>query len=101
MPHNLAFIAITSRLSPLLSKAQRRWIEKVQERLRVTSAVLGDMKPVKMQGLSGTLLPVIQGLRIDEINTSQSYRKFLVAILLLCKPTGNSSYCHESLLIRP
>ncbi|GAB1207658.1 hypothetical protein APSETT445_006383 [Aspergillus pseudonomiae] len=57
----------------------------VQERLCVTSAMLSDMKAVKMLGLSGVLLPVIQGFRSREIETSRSYRKLLVAMLLLCK----------------
>lgn len=80
-----AFIAITSKLSSSLGGKQRRWMEKVQERLRVTSAMLGDMKAVKMLGLSRVMLPVVQGLRVDEINTSRSFRKSLVALILLCK----------------
>ncbi|KAK3690284.1 ABC transporter [Podospora appendiculata] len=79
----LVFVAITSRLSSSFISMQRQWIEKVQERLRVTSAILGDMKAVKMLGLSRDILPVIQGLRVDEINTSRSYRKMLVVILFL------------------
>jgi hypothetical protein len=68
-----------------MSTAQRRWIEKVQERLRVTSAMLGDMKAVKMLGLSPAILPIIQDLRINEINTSRSFRKLLIATLIMCK----------------
>ncbi|OGM47940.1 hypothetical protein ABOM_002790 [Aspergillus bombycis] len=79
----LLFVAGSSKLSFSMNTAQRRWIEKVQERLRVTSAMLGDMKAVKMLGLSGVLLPVIQGFRSREIETSRSYRKLLVAMLLL------------------
>lgn len=77
------FIAITSRLSVSFGMAQRHWIEKVQTRLRVTSAMLADMKAVKMLGLSRSMVLVIQGLRADEIHTSRSYRKLLVAMILL------------------
>ncbi|KAB8258546.1 ABC transporter [Aspergillus pseudonomiae] len=79
----LLFVAGSSKLSASMNTAQRRWIEKVQERLCVTSAMLSDMKAVKMLGLSGVLLPVIQGFRSREIETSRSYRKLLVAMLLL------------------
>jgi ATP-binding cassette subfamily C (CFTR/MRP) protein 1 len=51
----------------------------------VTSAVLGDMKTIKMLGLSRVVLPVIQGLRADEIRTSRSFRRLLVAVVMLGK----------------
>lgn len=84
-PLYLAFIGATTKLSLAANPAQRRWIEKVEERLRVTSAFLGDMKAVKMLGLSPTMSNIIQRLRIDEIKTSKAYRKLLVTMILLCK----------------
>ncbi|KAK3319769.1 ABC transporter [Cercophora scortea] len=79
----LVFVAITSKLSANFGNLQRQWIEKVQERLRVTSAMLGDMKAIKMLGLSRAVLPVIQGLRLDEINTSRAFRSRLVTVISL------------------
>jgi hypothetical protein len=79
------FIAFTSKLSSSFSAAQRRWIENVQARLRVTSAMLGDIKAIKMLGLSRTMVSVIQALRTDEIRSSRPYRKLLVEMLLLGK----------------
>lgn len=79
----LVLIAITSRVSVFYSAAQRRWVEKVQERLRVTSAVLGDMKAIKMLGFSRVVLPIVQGFRMDEIKTSRSFRKLLIAVIML------------------
>ncbi|KAJ5279506.1 ABC transporter [Penicillium angulare] len=79
----LVFIAATSRISFYLKDAQVKWIEKVQKRLRATSAMLGDMKAVKMLGLSRKMLPLIQDLRIEEINTSHSYRKYFIAMIML------------------
>lgn len=61
------------------------WIEKVQERLRVTSNVLDDMKAVKMLGISTVMSDMIQKLRQVEIQTSKVYRKLLVWNVLLCK----------------
>lgn len=80
----LVFIVITSKVSVLLMTAQTRWIEKVQERLRVTTILLGEMKAVKMLGLTQVMSTVVQGLRVNEIKTSKAYRKLLVIIILLC-----------------
>ncbi|TQN65415.1 ABC transporter atnG [Colletotrichum shisoi] len=79
----LVFIAAMSKISVASRTAQMRWIEKIQERLRVTTTVLGEMKAVKMLGLTDVMSTTIQRLRTDEINTSKSFRKLLVATLLL------------------
>ncbi|KAJ0162521.1 Canalicular multispecific organic anion transporter 2 [Colletotrichum tanaceti] len=79
----LVFIAAMSKISVASRTAQMRWIEKIQERLRVTTTVLGEMKAVKMLGLTNVMSTTIQRLRTDEINTSKSFRKLLVATLLL------------------
>lgn len=46
--------------------------------------MLGDMKAVKMLGLSDIMFTVIQKLRIDEINTSKGFRKLLIVRIVLC-----------------
>lgn len=72
-------------MSKAAKTAQVAWIEKVQERLRVTSTMLDDMKAVKMLGLSTVMSDMIQKLRNVEIQTSKVYRKLLVWNVLLCK----------------
>ncbi|OHE98210.1 ABC transporter [Colletotrichum orchidophilum] len=79
----LVFIAAISKISVASRIAQMRWIEKIQERLRVTTTMLGEMKTVKMLGLADVMSTTIEELRNDEINTSKSFRKLLVATLLL------------------
>ena len=49
------------------------------------SAVLKDMKAVKMLGLSGVLSDVIQSLRAREVKASTAFRKLMIVMLLLCK----------------
>lgn len=78
-------IGITVPMSHFSKKAQVAWIEKVQDRLRVTSNMLDDMKTVKMLGLSTIICDTIQRLRRVEIQTSKVYRKLLVWNVLLCK----------------
>ncbi|OQO08332.1 hypothetical protein B0A48_06202 [Cryoendolithus antarcticus] len=77
------FIAITSQIAAAMNTAQGRWIERIQARLRVTSAFLDDIKAVKMQGLTGVLANTIRDLRTAEIETSKAFRKLLVGMLLL------------------
>ncbi|KAJ0350144.1 hypothetical protein COL154_013387 [Colletotrichum chrysophilum] len=72
-----------SKISVASRTAQMRWIEKIQERLRGITIVLGEMKAVKMLGLTDVMSTTIQRLRTNEINTSKSFRKLLVATLLL------------------
>lgn len=88
--HNspVVFVAITSKISASASTSQRQWVEKVQERLRVTTAVLGDMKSVKLLGLPTVLSKIISAIRLDEIETSEGFRKIIVATILLCKTSS-------------
>ncbi|KAK1597503.1 ABC transporter [Colletotrichum navitas] len=79
----LVFISAVSKISVATKTAQTRWIEKIQERLRTTAAMLGEMKAVKMLGLGEVMSNKIRHLREDEIGTSKSFRKLLVATLLL------------------
>ncbi|KAI1762970.1 ABC transporter [Hypoxylon sp. FL1150] len=77
------FIAVTYKVSKRAKAAQLRRVERVQERLRVTSSFLSNMKAVKMLGISPVMSSVLQKLRVDEINVSKAYRKLLVWALLL------------------
>ena len=74
----VAFIGATFKISALARNSQRLWIEKVEERLKITSSMLGDMKAVKMLGLTDKMETIIQGLRQVEIETSKVFRKILI-----------------------
>nr|CAC28822.2 related to multidrug resistance-associated protein [Neurospora crassa] len=58
--------------------AQVAWNERVQKRVAVTANMLGDMKAVKMLGLTGVLGNIIEGLRRAELKTSEKFRKYLL-----------------------
>ena len=80
----VVFIGATTKLSAAANATQVRWIEKVQERLRVTSHVLDNIKSIKMSGLTAIMTSAIEKLRSDEVTTSEGYRTVLVVMLLLC-----------------
>ncbi|KAF3012558.1 hypothetical protein E8E14_000617 [Neopestalotiopsis sp. 37M] len=87
----LISIGITVPMSNLSKKAQVAWIERIQDRLRVTSNMIDDMKAVKMLGLSPIISDTIQRLRRIEIQTSKVYRKILVWNVLLSECPQNIS----------
>ncbi|OTA07898.1 hypothetical protein A9Z42_0088200 [Trichoderma parareesei] len=59
------------------------WIEKVQERLRATTSLLGDIKAIKMLALPHVILQLLTNLRENEIKISKRFRELLVATLML------------------
>ncbi|KAK3332944.1 P-loop containing nucleoside triphosphate hydrolase protein [Cercophora scortea] len=87
----LLSVAINVPVSNAAKNSQLVWIKKVQERIRVTSTMLDDMKGIKMLGLSTVMSNVIQNLRQVEIQTSKVYRKLLVWNVLLSECPQNIS----------
>lgn len=77
----LAMIPVSTKSG----QAQKQWIERVQERLAVTSSMLGKIKTVQMLGLGDTLYKLISQLREIEIQTSSRFRKLLIWQIVLCK----------------
>ncbi|RDH38689.1 P-loop containing nucleoside triphosphate hydrolase protein [Aspergillus welwitschiae] len=74
----LVFVAATFKVSGATNKYQRLWIERIEERLRLTSYTLENIKAVKMLGLSEKLYSIIRSLRHAEIATSTVFRKLLI-----------------------
>ncbi|KAL8792917.1 MAG: hypothetical protein Q9195_004494 [Heterodermia aff. obscurata] len=79
-----AAILAMLRVSALSNQSQKLWVERVEERLHLTSKTLGDMKVVKMLGLSETLSRIIERSRQAEIKTSIKLRRLLVWQIFLC-----------------
>ncbi|KAJ5139829.1 P-loop containing nucleoside triphosphate hydrolase protein [Penicillium atrosanguineum] len=63
------------------ANAQGTWLEAVEERVAVTSRVLGVMKSIKMTGLTETIANNIRDLRSQEIKASFLYRLYTVIII--------------------
>jgi hypothetical protein len=70
-------------------RAQKQWVERVQERLAVTTSMLGKMKTVQMLGLGDTLFKLVSRLRQVEVETSSRFRKLLIWQIVLCKKLAN------------
>ncbi|KAH8703553.1 P-loop containing nucleoside triphosphate hydrolase protein [Talaromyces proteolyticus] len=74
----LAFVLMTFKISARGKRYQKLWAEKVEERLAVTSSMLGDMRAIKMLGLSDKLFDIVDKLRRTEIYESRKFRILLV-----------------------
>ncbi|CAG8888161.1 unnamed protein product [Penicillium egyptiacum] len=63
-------------LAVACGKAQGIWLEAVEERVTVTSKVLGVMKSIKMTGLTETISSSLRDLRSAEIHASFPFRLY-------------------------
>ena len=81
---SLIFIGITFKISTIANNQQRRWIERVEERIKITANILGDMRAVQMLGLNEKMESIIQGLRQIEIRTSEAFRKIVIVQVFFC-----------------
>ncbi|RDW58811.1 ABC transporter-3 [Coleophoma cylindrospora] len=78
---SLVSIVVSVLLAPYVGRGQRRWNEAIQTRIDVTNNILGQMKEVKLLGLTEKLGPLVQRLRAIEIQVSAKFRKKLMMIL--------------------
>ena len=61
-----------------MGPARAKWNGLVQKRVSFTSSVLNQIKGIKMMGLSGRMAQLIQSLRVSELDSSKSYRVFII-----------------------
>lgn len=77
----LAMVPVSTRSG----QAQKQWIERVQERLSLTSSMLGRIKTVQMLGLGDILFKLVSRLREIEVETSSRFRKLLIWQIVICR----------------
>ncbi|TDZ33610.1 ABC transporter gloK [Colletotrichum spinosum] len=70
-------------ISNTIGRAQTVWLERLQERVAVTAAVISDMKAIKMLGLPGVVSAVVTELRRVELKGSEKFRQLLLWKLLV------------------
>ncbi|KAM7205481.1 P-loop containing nucleoside triphosphate hydrolase protein [Naviculisporaceae sp. PSN 640] len=76
-------VAATTPIASHFGPAQRTWVERVENRVAVTAGMVGDMKAVKMLGLSKVLKSMVLHLRELELKTSEKFRSLLVYQILV------------------
>ncbi|KAJ5655123.1 ABC transporterintegral membrane type 1 [Penicillium lividum] len=85
LPAIIAVVCIlaTTPVSARCGEAQKKWVGHIQERLAVTTAMLGDIKAVKMLGLEIVLFDIINKYRKVELSASKRFRKLIVGVVML------------------
>lgn len=73
--------ASTSSISHFANKRQIKWMESVQHRVGVTSAMLSSLKAAKMRGIVGTLTETIHQARLHELKRANQWRSFTLVIV--------------------
>lgn len=92
-------IIATGPVSARSGDAQKKWVGLIQERLAVTTTMLGDMKAVKMLGLEVVLFDIVTRYRKVELEASKRFRKLIVGVVMLCKSGSlkERKYCRKAL----
>ncbi|KAK2776790.1 ABC multidrug transporter [Colletotrichum kahawae] len=67
-------LIVTFLFAPATQKYQVAWIENVQKRVGITSAMMGHVKSIKMSGLTQKLSQTIADLRISEMKAATPFR---------------------------
>jgi hypothetical protein len=71
------------RISPFVGRAFAAWNKGIEERVSLTSSILGNMKEVKLLGLTDRWAMDIQDYRVKELNLSKKARILSVYRLVL------------------
>jgi ABC-type multidrug transport system fused ATPase/permease subunit len=71
----VVFSAILARLT---GPRQKAWMDMIQKRVGLTSNMIGQMKHLKISGLSGPVEESIQSMRIAELKAGGRFRAVLV-----------------------
>ncbi|KAJ4414299.1 hypothetical protein N0V82_008028 [Gnomoniopsis sp. IMI 355080] len=74
----LVCIFCSTILTRFVGPRQVAWMQRIQKRVGHTADVIGNMKNLKMSGLSEPVEEAIQELREDELNVGGIFRGFLV-----------------------
>ncbi|KAK1544257.1 hypothetical protein CPAR01_04890 [Colletotrichum paranaense] len=67
-------LGATVFLAPSAQKYQVIWVEKVQKRIGITSAMIGHIKSIKMSGLTQKLSQTLADLRLAEMRAATPFR---------------------------
>lgn len=76
---------VSGFLAPAVEPATMDWNAAVQTRVGHVSEMLGQMKGVKMMGLTPYFHTLIRGLRLEEIKVSARLRWLMVYLITLGK----------------
>ncbi|KAI0888407.1 P-loop containing nucleoside triphosphate hydrolase protein [Annulohypoxylon maeteangense] len=68
----------TSSFMRFMDESQKRWMVGVQKRVGLTSGVIGNMKNIKISGLTNPIARFIENLRVDELRAGSNFRSLIL-----------------------
>ena len=74
----LACTLASFRIAKPMRNGQQIWVKAIQQRVAITSSMLGSMKSVKMLGISETISSLVQSQRVRELSYFEKYRMYVV-----------------------
>ncbi|ESU15058.1 hypothetical protein FGSG_08308 [Fusarium graminearum PH-1] len=74
---------LLSWLITLVGKRQSEWMNRIQNRVGLTSNAISQMKLYKISGITGPVADLIQSLRVGEIKVGNSFRWLLILAAIL------------------
>ncbi|KAI0011479.1 ATPase-like protein [Xylariaceae sp. FL0662B] len=70
-------------LNKFTGRRTKAWMDKVQQRVRLTANVISNMKHLKLSGLTTPVRHLIQAMRVDELETASRYRRIHISVVTL------------------
>ncbi|KAI1078911.1 ATPase-like protein [Whalleya microplaca] len=70
-------------LNKFTGRRTKAWMDKVQQRVRLTANVISNMKHLKLSGLTTPVHHLIQAMRVDELETASRYRRIHISVVTL------------------
>ena len=77
-------MASTISVAVFMGKAQANWIQASQQRVARTAATIGNVKWIKLSGLTDSAFSIIQHLRVRELEMSRRFRVLLIWVVAFC-----------------
>ncbi|KAE8154372.1 P-loop containing nucleoside triphosphate hydrolase protein [Aspergillus avenaceus] len=79
----LCCIAGAGFMNRYTGKRQKTWMGKIQKRVGLTATVIGNMKPLKISGITVPVARLIQSMRVDELQAASKFRLIYVIVVTL------------------
>ncbi|PNP80411.1 hypothetical protein FNYG_06010 [Fusarium nygamai] len=83
----IVFVAATVPVTQKIGTAQGSWNAAIEKRVNLTSAILSNLKEVRILGIGSYTSGLLQRLRVDEITPSTHFRRLMAGIIVLSQGT--------------
>ncbi|TVY56754.1 ABC transporter FUM19 [Lachnellula cervina] len=68
----------TFYMARFMGSSQKAWMSRVEQRVGLTGAVIGNMKSLKIAGMADAMGSFLQSRRVDELEAGGRFRQFII-----------------------